>query len=426
MKKNHRRRKWKALRPFTTTNTIQVKECPGGEIMTIESTNISKKTNDTSIIPITASKKEEPKPLPKHTGCSNKHFEFICKLSQRSLKGFCIAILREAGYHPIAGDGYIYAKGDIPILLTAHMDTVHDELPTIIVEKKVEDKTGKVWTGVTSPFGIGGDDRCGVYMILEVIRTTKLRPTIVFCEDEEIGGVGSRKFVQTELANEMKDLYYMIELDRANDKDAVFYDCDNPEFTSYITENTGYEKTWGSFSDISVLAPFAGIAAVNLSCGYYNAHTNDEFVILEQMDATLQTVIYLLTCANENAVGAKRYEYIKKKYSYNSSRIYGRYCDFDEDDWYEYYRQKYGNKSTSKSYSTTGLDEEKPVSKVEVEEDTQYFDADIRVEVTFLDPITMETEYGYGAGITKMGALGDCLMKNPQYCFNDVLDYDFF
>ena len=34
----------------------------------------------------------------------------------------------------------------------------------------------------------------------------------------------------------------MIELDRANSKDAVFYECDNKDFTEYITSSTGYKE----------------------------------------------------------------------------------------------------------------------------------------------------------------------------------------
>ena len=42
-------------------------------------------------------------------------------------------------------------------------------------------------------------------------------------------------------------------------------------------ESTGYFKTaWGSVSDISTIAPALGVAAVNLSSGYFDEHTTRE------------------------------------------------------------------------------------------------------------------------------------------------------
>ncbi len=150
---------------------------------------------------------------------------------------------------------------------------------------------------------IGGDDRCGIYMILEIIKTHKC--SVLFCEDEEIGGVGSRKFIKNkDLLEEISELKYMIELDRAGKYDAVFYDCNNIDFSSFIINNTGYLETFGSFSDISILAPAAGIAAVNLSCGYYKSHTELEEVVVEEMLNTIHVVKNLLE------VECERFEYI--------------------------------------------------------------------------------------------------------------------
>lgn len=209
-----------------------------------------------------------------------KYADFIdiCRMTQDELKGFLLEALQLAKYKPLNGDGWVYAKGEIPILLTAHMDTVHK----VQMYEYMEYTDAKGNHILTSQDGIGGDDRCGIYMILEIIKMG-FRPSILFCEDEEIGGVGSDKFIKTEEAKQLGKLNYMIELDRANSDDAVFYDCDNKDFTKYITEFTGYKKTYGSFSDISNLAPFAGIAAVNLSCGYYNAHTTSEEVNMEEI-----------------------------------------------------------------------------------------------------------------------------------------------
>ena len=206
-----------------------------------------------------------------YKGVKNKteftEFVALCKLTQNELKDMLPKKLLESGYKDvISSDGFIYARGEMPILLTAHMDTVH-KIPVIDFYEYVDAKGNHI---ISSPQGIGGDDRCGVYMILEIIKEYK--PYILFCEDEEIGGIGSGKFCRTDFIDELEDMKFLIELDRANEKDAVFYDCDNKEFTKFIEDTTGFVETWGTFSDISNLAPQCNVAAVNLSCGYYHAH----------------------------------------------------------------------------------------------------------------------------------------------------------
>jgi hypothetical protein len=67
----------------------------------------------------------------------------------------------------------------------------------------------------------------------------------------------------------------MIELDRQGRDDAVFYDCDNPEFEEYITK-FDFVSDWGTYSDISTIAPSWECAAVNLSIGYFDEHSYAE------------------------------------------------------------------------------------------------------------------------------------------------------
>ena len=67
----------------------------------------------------------------------------------------------------------------------------------------------------------------------------------------------------------------------------MYYDCDNPEFEAYITSK-GFETQCGSLSDISYVAPELGVAAVNLSSGYYNAHTQHEYINRKHLNATVK------------------------------------------------------------------------------------------------------------------------------------------
>lgn len=223
-------------------------------------------------------------------------YDFIelCKMTQFQLKAYVTEQLVLFGYKPETEDGYVYARElGCPVLLTAHLDTVHKEP----VRDVVVSETG----AISSPQGIGGDDRCGVYIILSLIAKTNYRPAILFCEDEEIGGVGSSKFCKrSDLVDEVKHLKFMIELDRMGKNDAVYYDDDNADFHAFVEEITGYTANYGSFSDISHLMPETGISGVNLSCGYYRPHTISEYVVAEEMDRTESAVEKLCDAASKD------------------------------------------------------------------------------------------------------------------------------
>ena len=138
----------------------------------------------------------------------------ICKLSAKKLKQYLCGEMKKiyGKDNTVIGDGYIYCRGDVPVLLTAHMDTVHKKLVTDFYEDIQTDKNGKVTHTISSPQGIGGDDRCGIYAILKVIESGYL-PYVLFCEDEEIGGIGSGKFCKTKYITELSNMKFLIELD---------------------------------------------------------------------------------------------------------------------------------------------------------------------------------------------------------------------
>lgn len=331
----------------------------------------------------------------------------LCLPTQEELKEILPQKLVDAGYTDVVvGGGFIYAKGEIPVLLTAHMDTVHTH--SVVDYYEYVDAKGRHI--LSSPQGIGGDDRCGIYMILEIIKEHKC--SVLFCEDEETGGDGSRKFCKTDFIAELADLKYLIELDRANATDAVFYSCDNPEFTKFIEDNTGYKEAWGTFSDISNLAPDCGIAAVNLSCGYYHAHTLGEEVVVEEMLNTIEVVKELLS------VECEQFMYIRKKYAsyggygygygYGYGNNYGGYYGsyYDDDDWYDdYCARKHNSNKTTK--------------------DPGYEQDEVTIlYVTYLDKNTGEEMMDSHCATSESVAWVNFFQSNPDICWNDILDFD--
>ena len=187
----------------------------------------------------------------------------------------------------ISKGNFILVHGQAPVMLIAHLDTVHEQPVRdicISADKNI----------LMSPQGIGGDDRCGVFALVKVFQSAQIKPWLLFTCDEEIGGIGAKQFClahqQLQLPNQLDKFKFLIELDRKGKNDAVFYRCANPDFEAYITAK-GFKTAQGSFSDISLIAPELEIAAVNLSCGYYSAHTRHEYINRSHLDNTIQKVI---------------------------------------------------------------------------------------------------------------------------------------
>lgn len=285
----------------------------------------------------------------------NKEFEKICRMSQKALKNHVKQKLQSTHGEIMSGDGYVFAQGKFPVLLMAHLDTVHKKLPNIIEYDETQDV-------ISSPNGIGGDDRCGVYMIFKILK--KYNCSVLFCEDEEVGCVGADKFVQTVLARQLS-FNYIIEFDRANANDAVFYQCANDDFEKFITKEF-YKKQYGSFTDICEVAPVVGCAAVNLSCGYYKAHTTSEYVVLSEMERSIVEACKILERTTEN----DKFEYIE---SYSNYGYYGgsrALYDYDDDEYYvsKYYIIEYANaKGETEWYDTIATSKAEAVGKFVME-----------------------------------------------------------
>lgn len=239
----------------------------------------------------------------------NKNFVKLCRMSQSELKSYAFRRLGYTHKNVIIDDGFIYAEGDFPVLLVAHMDTVHDALPDKIFYDKAKDS-------VFAPNGIGGDDRCGIYMIFEVLK--RFNCSVLFTEDEEIGCIGAHKFVESGAITMVSTPNYIIEFDRKGSKDAVFYDCDNPDFEDFITKEF-FKTATGIFSDISVVAPALGCAAVNLSCGYYNPHTKSEYVVMSEMETVIKEACKIL----ERTTLDDWFEYIEAAYEFDYKYGFG-------------------------------------------------------------------------------------------------------
>lgn len=320
-----------------------------------------------------------------------KSFNDICRLSQEMLKVYMHSFLNGKKYQVINEPGFLYAKGDVPVLLVAHMDTVHKMTCTEIREKEGI---------ISSPQGIGGDDRCGIFIIMNIL--SELKCSVLLCEDEEIGGVGAREFAKTPYVKDL-GVNYILEFDRRGKDDAVFYSCDNKKFTEFVTSKTNFKEAQGSFSDISVIAPEAKVAAVNLSSGYYEAHTLNEYVVYDHMMHTAKVAKKLIQSECE------KFEYIRKAYVYTPTSYDSKW---GQTSFYDYV----GTKSTKKNKA------KKSKNKNEYMGIEQLIDFEVHLEVIWIDEEGEEQCYNTD-GASKAEAWLNFFIENPNVCFDMILDY---
>ncbi len=223
--------------------------------------------------------------------------------------------LKKVGYTTCKTDLFLYGEGNIPVLLVAHLDTVHNEPPKQILYDREQQV---MW----SPQGLGADDRAGVFSITEIIKRG-YHPHVLFTDLEESGGIGASRVAHI---LPPPDIRYMIELDRKGINDSVFYRCCNIEFEDYVNA-FDFKTAFGSFSDISILCPNWGIAGVNLSIGYHHQHTKQEILCVNEMYKTIEKVCNMLENPPE-----KYFEYIDESDYYDDCR---GYCDYYLDYYYQ-------------------------------------------------------------------------------------------
>ena len=199
----------------------------------------------------------------------------------------------ECSYYEDNGNIYV-TKGDAETYpcIISHTDTVHNiEKHFDIIEH--EGVLFAINTMNYSRLGIGGDDKVGVFICLEVLKNVDTCK-VAFFRDEEIGCVGSRKADMAFFNN----VEFVLQCDRQGYKDFVdsifSTELYTPEFSLKINDILNmYNRieTDGGLTDVYQLVENGlNVCVANMSCGYYRPHTDEEYVIIEDVFDTLQMV----------------------------------------------------------------------------------------------------------------------------------------
>ena len=171
-----------------------------------------------------------------------------------------------------AGNIFNTDREDLP-MLSCHMDTVQDECDALLAKFI---RLRGIW--LTGYGVIGGDDKCGVFLTLEFACAGLCN--FVFSVEEETGAAGIKYFTKN---TDLSKIPYALILDRRGSEDII---CTKNSYGTDKFENVlleigkvfNYKQGTGTFSDANYISDH--ISCANLSVGYYNPHTKQEFVNL--------------------------------------------------------------------------------------------------------------------------------------------------
>jgi acetylornithine deacetylase/succinyl-diaminopimelate desuccinylase-like protein len=249
------------------------------------------------------------------------------------------------------GNIYNISFKDRP-LISAHMDTVQDETDTLLTDFI------RIKGNYLSGYGvIGGDDKCGIYIILKTLKERNVN--FIFFVQEESGGNGSSEWIKD---RDLDHVLYGLVLDRMGNGDIICTknDYGTKEFEIFLHEvgkDFGYSPAMGTFSDADRLNDL--ISCANLSCGYYGAHSKHEYVNLVDLENAFKYVNAIISHVNE------KFEKPVVKNSYYG-RGYGAYGSWDYDD--DYYYMTGGKKKAetdNQIYGITTVEVECSVCKIQ-------------------------------------------------------------
>ncbi len=189
--------------------------------------------------------------------------------------------------------------------VVSHMDTVHSIVDNFKVFTDINDKDILFAKNGKQTAGVGGDDKCGIFgclYLLEVIPEIK----VVFFSREERSCKGSKEINKKFFV----DCRYLIQLDRRGSRDFIqtFWGKKtiSHEFSSEIgivKKKYKYKNTVGTITDVmSLWDNKVGISCINLSCGYYNPHTKNEYISIEDLWHSIQFTREII-----NTMQPKRY-----------------------------------------------------------------------------------------------------------------------
>lgn len=148
--------------------------------------------------------------------------------------------------------------------------------------------------------GLGADDKNGIFIALEALKKYDSLKAVFFREEE----TGYRGSSACELSF-FEDCRFVIQCDRRGNSDLItsigYTDLCSEKFIQDITPvNWGYKEGQGMMTDVEALKEKGlSVSAINMSCGYYNPHTDEEITVKRDLEKCWRFVQHIIENCTE-------------------------------------------------------------------------------------------------------------------------------
>lgn len=231
--------------------------------------------------------------------------------------------------------GNIYVtKGnaDLYPTMVCHIDTVHDINDHVIIQR-VNDNLYAFDTKKMEQYGIGGDDKVGIYITLQCLMHFDNFKAVFFL-DEEVGCIGS-SHADFSFFN---DSTIVLQCDRQGYEDFVneignvkLFDDQLLNVIQSTLKYYGRKVTSGGLTDVKSIATKNDVQVANMSCGYYNPHSSTEFINLADVQDTLDMCIKIFTITADQRYTIQdriipfKFNNYKYPNTYSTGQYYNKY-----------------------------------------------------------------------------------------------------
>lgn len=286
-------------------------------------------------------------------------------------------------------------------LVVAHMDQVQANACHKVMSFKNRlygfSKKGKLR-------GLGADDKNGIFILLSLLTQFRDEMSFIFSTAEEVGGNLQQLLPELNLATTPYGLIF----DRKGRADIIGtandYCCDDLELAiEVLSDKLKYRAAQGIFSDGDALSDY--VPCVNLSCGYYEAHTTSEYTKTAELHRALTLGERLIT-----SLPRKNNPF---EMPHKFTPAYGKYAKTLEDHKeYSYGHYKWDRNGYKVSKTTAPWDYSQ--CALIVEDDQVYFYDDLGQDIFIAESI----EDACGSWNTDMGTLQITLLSNGEVSAN--------
>ena len=143
--------------------------------------------------------------------------------------------------------------------------------------------------------GLGADDKNGIFIALQSLKKYDCIKTVFF-KEEETGCNGSSHAKMSFF----EDCRFVIQCDRRGNSDLITSIgctdlCSGKFIQDIAPKKWGYREERGAMTDVEILKESGlPVSAVNMSCGYYNPHTDEEITVKRDLEKCWRLVRHII------------------------------------------------------------------------------------------------------------------------------------